>query len=197
MIHLYQCLWSRVVDVLRGHFNSLLSTGNVSVIADELRLITFQTVCVFSIYPFTPHLVLSIKAAKFGSNKEWEKLAILATTSASASDRMFAIHGLCSFEDESLVERTFLFVRDKCRDQDLIHFFNGLRDNSKYRRTLTARFRENYETVSDQLTYNPRFNQSKAFVVHETRRRHLLSATRHLGKVAVFFSTGCDADACP
>ena len=186
----------RVAGILRGHFNSLLSTGDVSVIADELRLITFQTVRVLSIL-FLYLSLSSIKAAKFGSNKEWEKLATLVTTSASASDRMFAIHGLCSFEDESLVERTFLFVRDKCRDQDLIHFFNGLRDNSKYRRTLTARFRENYETVSDQLTYNPRFNQLKAFVVHETRRRHLLSATRHLGKVPVFFSAGCDADACP
>ena len=54
-------------------------------------------------------------------------------------------------QDPPLVEETFDYILNKARDQNLIYFFAGFVDNFAYRRHLSLKFRENYESVSNLI----------------------------------------------
>lgn len=54
-------------------------------------------------------------------------------------------------QDPTLVEETFDYILNKARDQNLIYFFAGFVDNFAYRRHLSLKFRENYESVSNLI----------------------------------------------
>lgn len=52
-----------------------------------------------------------------------------------------------STQDKALIERTFTFLMDKARDQDVIYFFFGAAPNKKFRRDLMSFFEKNFDAV--------------------------------------------------
>jgi aminopeptidase 2 len=51
-------------------------------------------------------------------------------------------------QDPKLAEETLQYILTKSRDQDVIHFFRGLRNNFKTRRLLAKFFKDKYDVVS-------------------------------------------------
>ena len=51
-------------------------------------------------------------------------------------------------EDPELIHKTFQFVINEARDQDVVDFFRGLSANPKTRRLLVQFFKQEYDRVN-------------------------------------------------
>ncbi|CAL1703777.1 unnamed protein product [Somion occarium] len=116
-----------VVEELRSRFNHFLKTGDDSRIPPDLQRITFKI------------------GAQNGGQAEWEKFASIVNKPPTPSAAIAAILALTSFKEDKYIEQTFNFIDTKSRDQDLIYFFSGLRQNFKYRKYLSMKFKESYD----------------------------------------------------
>ena len=68
---------------------------------------------------------------------------------------------MCATGDPKLLEESFEYLHTKARDQDVMHFMSGLRENIKARKRLAQCFKEKYEIVRFKF-YGPRVCLSKA-----------------------------------
>jgi aminopeptidase 2 len=55
-------------------------------------------------------------------------------------------------EDPNLQQKTFKFIAEKSRDQDVMYYFVGLEANPKTRRPLSQYFKDQYQVVRLFLT---------------------------------------------
>jgi aminopeptidase 2 len=103
---------------------------------------------------------------RHGGRKEYEAVRNVHDKPKTPTSRISAMYisipgsGLCridccifrlamgSTEDPGLMQETFQFILSKAKDQDVVHFFQGLSSNFKTRRLLVRFFKDEYNQVN-------------------------------------------------
>ncbi|KAJ7063121.1 leucyl aminopeptidase [Mycena amicta] len=125
-----------VIAELKKRFSLYMETGDDSKIPADLQSAIFVT------------------AIQYGGSKEYDAVMEINTQPKTPTARIAAIYAMGRTEDAALLEKTFSYILNKSRDQDIIYFFRGLQSNVYARRKVPEFFKSNYDTFMKRFEGN-------------------------------------------
>jgi len=125
-----------VINELNSRFTHFMETGDDTRIPADLQRVIFSV------------------AVEHGGREEYEAVIKIHEKPKTPTSRISAIIGMGATQDPKLAEETLQYILTKSRDQDVRHFFRGLRNNFKTRRLLAKFFKDKYDVLSERFEGN-------------------------------------------
>ncbi|KAK7047299.1 Aminopeptidase 2 mitochondrial [Paramarasmius palmivorus] len=118
-----------VIRELKTRFDQFMQTGDYASIPTDLEDAVFTA------------------AVKHGGTAEYDALRKIIDNPRTANSQTRAMMALCTAEDPALIQKTFDYMLEGAKDQDVFYFFKALGQNAKTRRRLVEVFKDRYDDV--------------------------------------------------
>ncbi|KAL1704750.1 hypothetical protein EV121DRAFT_205123 [Schizophyllum commune] len=129
-----------VVAKVERLFEPFLQSGDESSISADL------------LQPFLVHHV------KHGGRAEYERAKEMLDNPNAPQDTEIAIKAMCATRDPVLLEEVTQYTFNESLDQDVLDFFDGLRENPMVRRSLAGKVKADYDEIYERLEDNFSFD---------------------------------------
>ncbi|ESK92478.1 leucyl aminopeptidase [Moniliophthora roreri MCA 2997] len=118
-----------VIQELKKRFHLFMETGDYASIPTDIEREIFTA------------------AVRHGGLAEYEAVRKIIDNPRTPSSQTSAMVALCETEDLELIQKTFDYMLDGAKDQDVYYFFVALGQNVKTRRRLVEVFKERYDDL--------------------------------------------------